>query len=115
MFISTDERSGGETKVFNSSQTKPSELWVLLVRSTSTLSVCIPGALGCMEEDHFIVLSALLKESPQKIRAQFVFVSETKKPQVLKAGDENDMRTLNHHIQFVACTCMFYFEVARSM
>ena len=115
MFIATDDRSAGETKVSPALQAKSSRPWVLLVRPSRVLEVCKPGVLGCMEEVHFAHLASILKELPSKVRAQFVCVSETKKPQALKVGEENEMRILNQQIQFFACTCMFYFEAVQSL
>lgn len=114
MFISTEERSGGETKFSLTSQTKIASPWVLLVRPASALSVCIPGLLGCMGDAHFEMLSLILKEPSAKIKAQFLCVTETKKPQALKIGEEETIRKMNYQIQFTACTCMFYFEVVSS-
>ena len=115
MFISTDDRSAGETKISPASQAISSSLWVLLVRTSQILQICEPDILGCMTEARFKVLAAILKEPPSKIQAQFACVSETKKPQALKVGEENEMRILNQQIQFVACRCMFYFEVVQSL
>lgn len=114
MFIPKESRPAGETFTTPVPQDKIDKPWVLFVYSSIELQICMPGELGCMGNIHLEIISRVVQLPFLYVESLFLSVSKTGKPEVLKMGTENEMRTLCGALQLFACSCMFHIEVVQS-
>jgi hypothetical protein len=111
MFINTDNKDHKKDETSSVLSSRQISTWALVLKLRPVLITHTPGNLGCMRQADIDRLTTFLGKSSVMVRAQFTSVSETKKPEVLKKGKEDEIRKLAELIQHTVCECIFSFEV----